>query len=407
MPELDWVQDVYSATEGGKQKMEAANTSFMFKEIAQAIPFDSKDTKIINGKRRIVEIWDSKEDTDILRKNIISKLDKKEEVKNRFLIFVSNSQEGVHVFKKIFPEESKGFDIREDNKHYYKNKNGITCQFIMNKFDNTLEMKSYSKENEKIPDILIVTWQVAQVGINLPTFNYVVNYHIPSIPGYLEQRYGRIDRLNSTNDPLYNIYYLDNNGMSFIYRLNLFTALNHYIEMVVGIPHNLPTKNLLFCDKLKPKKVNINEEMEELYQVLAYYVASYLNEEDDKKNTEEDKRKNVKQWVIKTNTWRNKDIEWNKEKRRLLVGDREYFIRELRENDETNSENDLVEETMEHNIKSISYYIFQLEQGNKMVTQINSAKGLEKLSDAGSIIYWNDNHETIVSNIEEIVKKLC
>lgn len=40
----------------------------------------------------------------------------------------------------------------------------------MNKFDNTLEMKSYSKENEKIPDILIVTWQVAQVGINLPTF---------------------------------------------------------------------------------------------------------------------------------------------------------------------------------------------------------------------------------------------
>ena len=177
--------------------------------------------------------------------------------------------------------------------------------------------------------------------------------------------------------------------------------------MVVRIPHNLPTKNLLFCDKLKPKKVNINEEMEELYQVLAYYVASYLNEEDDKKNTEEDKQKNVKQWVIKTNTWRNKDIEWNKEKRRLLVGDREYFIRELRENDETNSENDLVEETMEHNIKSISYYIFQLEQGNKMVTQINSAKGLEKLSDAGSIIYWNDNHETIVSNIEEIVKKLC
>lgn len=76
LPELDWVQDVYSATEGGKQKMEAANTSFMFKEIAQAIPFDSKDTKIINGKRRIVEIWDSKEDTDILRKNIISKLDK-------------------------------------------------------------------------------------------------------------------------------------------------------------------------------------------------------------------------------------------------------------------------------------------------------------------------------------------
>ena len=150
------------------------------------------------------------------------------------------------------------------------------------------------------------------------------------------------------------------------------------------------------------------------FAIVKFYSFHHTNtrkeigcEEDDKKNTEEDKQKNVKQWVIKTNTWGNKDIEWNKEKRRLLVGDREYLIRELRENDETNSENDLVEETMEHNIKSISYYIFQLEQGNKMVTQINSAKGLEKLSDAGSIIYWNDNHETIVSNIEEIVKKLC
>ena len=44
--------------------------------------------------------------------------------------------------------------------------------------------KKYSKENKNIPDILIVTWQVAQVGINLPTYNHVINYHIPSVPGY-------------------------------------------------------------------------------------------------------------------------------------------------------------------------------------------------------------------------------
>lgn len=47
-----------------------------------------------------------------------------------------------------------------------------------------------------------------KVGVNLPTYNYVINYHIPPVPGYLEQRYGRIDRLNSKNNPLYNIYYL-------------------------------------------------------------------------------------------------------------------------------------------------------------------------------------------------------
>lgn len=109
------------------------------------------------------------------------------------------------------------------------------------------------------------------------------------------------------------------------------------------------------------------------FAIVKFYSFHHTNtrkeigcEEDDKKNTEEDKQKNVKQWVIKTNTWGNKDIEWNKEKRRLLVGDREYFIRELRENDETNSENDLVEETMEHNIKSISYYHVTAENRSQL-----------------------------------------
>ena len=59
---------------------------------------------------------------------------------------------------------------------------------------------------------------------------------------------------------------------------------------------------------------------------------------------------------------------------------------------------------MEHNIKSISYYIFQLEQGNKMVTQINSAKGLEKLSDAGSIIYWNDKYPYGKPQTDEVAR---
>lgn len=88
--------------------MEAANTSFMFKEIAQAIPFDSKDTKIINGKRRIVEIWDSKEDTDILRKNIISKLDKKEEVKIDFLYLCLIARKEHMFLKKYFRKNLKG-----------------------------------------------------------------------------------------------------------------------------------------------------------------------------------------------------------------------------------------------------------------------------------------------------------
>ena len=77
LPELDWIQDVYTAQNNGKQKMEEANASYIFKEIALAIPLEEKNIKSIGKKQRIVEIWDEKAalDNNLLRNKIFNKLD--------------------------------------------------------------------------------------------------------------------------------------------------------------------------------------------------------------------------------------------------------------------------------------------------------------------------------------------
>lgn len=288
-PDLEWVSSLYSLTENGHAEMKNSNTSLMFKEIVQSIPLE-KDEKVkkIEGKERKIEIWDEVSDEDgnkKINKNLLhDKLlgDKgilKSNVgqKNRVIIFVSNSKEGQVIFKKIFPDVD--YKIDEDYAHNYTDQNSkLSCEFIMNKFGNASNLKDYSKEPEQssatvIPDILIVTWQVAQVGVNLPTYNYVINYHIPPVPGYLEQRYGRIDRLNSKNNPLYNIYYLDAETSTQVYRVNLIQALCRYKKEIMDIPHNLPVKNLLICKELTIGKIDC----EDLYKSLAYYIYSYLS----------------------------------------------------------------------------------------------------------------------------------
>ena len=103
LPELDWIQDVYTAQNNGKQKMEEANASYIFKEIALAIPFEEKNIKSIGKKQRIVEIWDEKAalDNNLLRNKIFNKL-KEKNIRNRFIIFVSNSWEESIFSKKYF-----------------------------------------------------------------------------------------------------------------------------------------------------------------------------------------------------------------------------------------------------------------------------------------------------------------
>lgn len=247
-PNTMWIDKIYGNENFDYEslvEMEDSNVSYSFKEITMDIPYDIGKCKFNTiGKKRTVELI---RERDVSLKDKIQNIileGKKNILKNRVLVFVSSSDEGNKVFKKIF--DSSNHDIVSN--HYYKDPNSaITCEFLMNKFGNSYKLRDYKKENIDLPDVLIVTYQVAQVGVNLPTYNYVINYTISDQPGSLEQRYGRIDRLNSKYDSLHNIYYLDNDDTN-IYAINLSLALYRYQDEILN--SKIPVKNLLLGENL-------------------------------------------------------------------------------------------------------------------------------------------------------------
>ena len=125
---------------------------------------------------------------------------------------------------------------------------------------------SHKRNPYTIPDILIVTWQVAQVGVNLPTFNHVIHYNISQLPGSIEQRFGRIDRMTTSMRNLHNIYCFDEGSTN---HYNLSKALENYMNTLVNSNCNLPVKNLLLNQGLELPKYNEDKTME--------YIKLYIN----------------------------------------------------------------------------------------------------------------------------------
>ena len=404
-PNMEWISSLYTLSDNGYEKMIKSNSSLMFKEIAQAIPM-SGEGKIegIEGKERKVEIWDEvTNDGD--SKNVNNRLLyekligdngilRDREHKNRVIIFVSNSNEGQLIFEKIFSNE---YRIDEDSDHKYTDtKSKISCEFIMNKFGNAPNLEKYSREQEGgIPDILIATWQVAQVGVNLPTYNYVINYHIPPVPGHLEQRYGRIDRLNSKRNPLYNIYYLDNEVSTQVYRVNLIRALYAYKKEIMEIPHNIPVKNFLICKDLKVKMIN----RDELYNSLAYYIFSYFSVLSESRSEDEQNR------YIEELKSNNIEIVYENNKLDIKISSNKtysYNANSIHVDDEINSNNENDKNKRDTNIENIKKQISSLIDGiqnyenmSKMAKELNSVE----LGKAGSIIFLNkDQNKVLVIN---------
>lgn len=398
LPQMDWIQNFYTGNidTGTLSDMEDSNTSLMFKEIAQAIPFEINSNNNICGKERKVEIWKEGENKFSLQKKIMDLIEKgNQNNKNRIIIFVSNSKEGKYIFDKIFPNSK--YDIEIDSNHcYYDPNKNIKCEFIMNKFFNSSKLNSYLVENSDIPDVLIVTWQVAQVGVNLPTFNYVVNYNISSIPGYLEQRYGRIDRLSSKNNPLYNVYYLDDHPKSYIYHTNLIQALCKYKKDIMDIPHNMPVKNLLICDGLNIEEIDVIG----LYETLAFYVYCYLAE----KPKEDEQPNNIAdiESYIKNTKWAGKEItkEEYSSQYKLIVDNDIYEIEGVQEDDELNGNSEINNESNKSRIENLCETIGKIEDLNKMVQTINESKNI---GEAGSIIFWNSENCCATINSSDII----
>lgn len=279
-PDLSWVEHLYKENfeDGDLQQFENSNTSMLFKEVANSIPFELKTEtstpKETKSKHRFIRTC-KPDDLAQLPAYLISL--KNEEIHNflkpslpdgytpddinRAIIFVSCSAEGEEVFEKLFPGKQGiiSQNTNENKQHTYNDPiTGLTCEFVMNKFGNAKYLNHYSKEQDgyTIPDILIVTWQVAQVGVNLPTFNHVIHYNISQLPGSIEQRFGRIDRMTTSMRNLHNIYCFDEGSTN---HYNLSKALENYMNTLVNSNCNLPVKNLLLNQGLELPKYNERE----------------------------------------------------------------------------------------------------------------------------------------------------
>lgn len=103
-----------------------------------------------------------------------------------------------------------------------------------------------------LPRILVVNHQIGEKGLNLPDYNYVINYQISDNPAKLEQRFGRIDRLTSVHHKIHMCYLLRPVGCSDLDSStgNFYVALNRYMHSLLC---QLPVKNVLL-DKEQLKK---------------------------------------------------------------------------------------------------------------------------------------------------------
>lgn len=111
---------------------------------------------------------------------------------------------------------------------------------------NPQELADFSKLTD-LPTVLILTYQIAEQGINLPGYNHIVNYHISAFPSALEQRYGRIDRLNSKSEAIYNCFLISSNYYFDTNTFNFYCAINTCLGSLLSY---LPSRNTILSPEI-------------------------------------------------------------------------------------------------------------------------------------------------------------
>ena len=171
---------------------------------------------------------------------------------HHFVVFTTK-QEALDLGKYF---EKKGY------KDYYSNDfNTGNRTYRVITGDNSKELENFgSKDSTKNPTVLFVNYQVAEQGVNLPGFDYVVNYQISRYPSRLEQRFGRIDRLDKNGDSKYeviNICYVLSNNLFDTSTRNFYIAVDAYLDSIIPF---LPSRNMILNDIILSEMESVVEE---------------------------------------------------------------------------------------------------------------------------------------------------
>lgn len=176
----------------------------------------------------------SNQDVEILRNfdtkmnsllNIIDEID----LNDRIVIFC-NHIEVVNYLKKIFVSLYGAELIEAIHGESFEQEERKKRLLLLDRTDSEMDKKR----------IVILSHNIASVGVNLSKFTHLINYELPYTPADLEQRFGRIDRLTNNSNKLMLYFFKDKNGFfDTVYLNRIFTKLTWEVLPI------LPGKNLI------------------------------------------------------------------------------------------------------------------------------------------------------------------
>lgn len=211
-------------------------------------------------KRCPAEIWnyvDEEEKIKVLKEQIEKALETEKE--SRFVVFVNYIEGQAKIIKDYF-------DASDFEQKYGEVK--VISQ------ENKTELECLKGKNP--PRVVILTGKMAEAGVNMPQYNYVINYHVAPSPASLEQRFGRVDRLNSKFDKIH-LVFLVNSGdygqdtSTQNYYSDICTYLYNFIPFLPCRNAILSTEILLDLERRKKEKerwIPLREEGIEAARIL-------------------------------------------------------------------------------------------------------------------------------------------
>lgn len=197
------------------------------------------------ARRLTPQLWqygNSETKNNVLLRNINEKY--KQDVNNRFVVFTRFVEKEAKAIEELLL--NAGFKKYE--KAMYSNE---IKTFKVITGSNAYELSEYCGTSS-LPTVLILTYQIAEQGVNLPGYNHVINYHVSAFPSALEQRFGRIGRMgkNGSQYSEINMCFLISKDYWDTNTWNFYCAIAIYLHNLISY---LPSKNTILSEEIIQK----------------------------------------------------------------------------------------------------------------------------------------------------------
>lgn len=258
-----------------------------FKDTIMSINVEGYEKK--QARRLIPQLWEYKgswehersqnNKNDVMLRKINECLADSPE--SRFVVFTRFVKKEAEAIGKFL--EKNGFSAYMDDGNREKTYKIVTGE-------NNYELDKY-KGHDNLPTVLILTYQIAEQGVNLPGYNYVINYHVSAFPSALEQRFGRIDRMGKKGSmfPEINMCFLIADGYLDTNTWNFYCAMSVYLRNLITY---LPSKNTILSEEIVKeyisRKANVEKYIEKIKDLLEKQINLIIEYFVEKNSTDRD-----------------------------------------------------------------------------------------------------------------------